>query len=383
MRYLNSSMKIDQLVSYLNEDKINLAPAFQRGHVWKLQTRRKLVRNIVLGKPIPAIFLYKEASGSRYSYNILDGKQRLESLILFIADNRPDVRIPGWHKYFFGAQHRSQASFYVDLEPKVRRAFKSLEDDKVREFREYSIPTIEISLDDDTNLDDVITLFVDINQQGEAVKRFDIVKALNRTDPLLKQVFDLLAQEQKRGTDPYFNPKQTSFTSVLKRLQVIENVAPSNAKIDRMWERLLEFAIFAKTHEHRKSTAVLKQFIAPVKGNHPGKMTAKELKQLQGVFSFLRSQISKLGKSRLFTDQTHSYTMITSIMRADLVKVYGAAALANKLAKFSALLDGARTSDRALHRLRASYLEQSERQTTDASRRQQRDRLFVEMVPSL
>jgi len=376
-------MKIDQLVSYLNDDKINLAPAFQRGHVWTLGTRRKLVRNIVLGKPIPAIFLYKEASGSRYSYNILDGKQRLESLILFIADARPDLRIPGWKRYFFGPQHRGHASFHVELDSKVRRRFTALEDDKVREFREYSIPTIEISLDDDTALDEVITLFVDINQQGEAVKRFDIVKAMNRTDPLLREVLGLLAQEQRRGTDPYYNPKNTAFTSVLKKLQIIENVSPGNAKTDRMWERLLEFAIFSKTHEHRKSTAVLKQFIAPTKTARPGKLTPKERKNLQSVFSFLRTQLKKLGKSRLFTDQTHSYTMITSMLRANLIKAYGAPVLETKLAKFAALLDGAKVSDRALSRLRSAYLELSDKQTTDASRRQQRDRLFVDIIASL
>src|SRR6266851_4972116 len=104
-------MKIDQLVSYLNEEKINLSPAFQRGHVWKLIDRKKLLRNIVLGKPIPAIFLYKEAVGSKYSYNILDGKQRLESLILFIADDRPDVKIDKWQKYFFGPSYRTNARF--------------------------------------------------------------------------------------------------------------------------------------------------------------------------------------------------------------------------------------------------------------------------------
>src|SRR5713101_10074758 len=152
-------MKIDQLVNYLNDEKINLSPAFQRGHVWTLTARRKLLRNIVLGKPIPAIFLYKEATGSRYSYNILDGKQRLESLILFIADKRPDVKIDKWQKYFF-----------------------------VRDFREYSIPTIEISLDDESSLDEIISLFVDINQQREPVNRFDIVKAMCKTDPLLKSV---------------------------------------------------------------------------------------------------------------------------------------------------------------------------------------------------
>src|SRR6266566_2387206 len=82
MNYRNLDLKVDQFVAYLNDDKINLIPPFQRGHVWNLPTRRKLIQNIVQGRPIPAIFLYREASGSRYAYSILDGKQRLESLIL-------------------------------------------------------------------------------------------------------------------------------------------------------------------------------------------------------------------------------------------------------------------------------------------------------------
>jgi hypothetical protein len=71
MDYRNLDLKVDQFVAYLNEGKINLIPPFQRGHVWNLQTRRKLIENIVQGRPIPAIFLYREASGARYDYNIL------------------------------------------------------------------------------------------------------------------------------------------------------------------------------------------------------------------------------------------------------------------------------------------------------------------------
>jgi len=85
MKYTNSDMKLDQFVAYLNEGKINLVPPFQRGHAWRLPLRRKLMENVVKGRPIPAIFLYRDAVGNKYEYNILDGKQRLESLILFIG----------------------------------------------------------------------------------------------------------------------------------------------------------------------------------------------------------------------------------------------------------------------------------------------------------
>src|SRR4051794_2440424 len=64
MHYRNSEMKLDQIIGYFNGKKINLIPPFQRGHVWGLPARRRLLENMVKGRPIPAIFLYKEAAGS-------------------------------------------------------------------------------------------------------------------------------------------------------------------------------------------------------------------------------------------------------------------------------------------------------------------------------
>ena len=385
MRYRNSEMKIDQLVSYLNEEKINLSPAFQRGHVWTLMTRRKLVRNIVLGKPIPAIFLYKEAVGSKYSYNILDGKQRLESLILFIADDRPDLRIENWSRYFFGSDHQKAARFGVEL-PIKRRTFAKLTDEEVRDFREYSIPTIEISLEEDTSLDEVITLFVDINQQGEPVKRFDIVKALYRSDPILKGVFGLLALEERRGQDVFYKPKNNEFTFVLKRLQVVDSISASNAKVDKMWEKLLELAIFARSGEHRNPVAILKEFITPA-ANKPKtpKLSSAEIERLRKMFRFLKSLLPEMKGSRLFTDQTHSYTMVTSILRSSLLDSIGEGPLAAKLRSFSALLDNdkaAVTNKKLVAKLR-EYRDLSTKQTTHVSRRNLRDTLFGEIVKSL
>src|SRR5688500_2500141 len=93
VKYNNREMKVGTIVSHMNDRTINLIPPFQRGTVWNLKTRRMLASNMIQARPIPAIFLYKEAAGSRFSYNILDGKQRLETLMLFIGNKRPDMRI--------------------------------------------------------------------------------------------------------------------------------------------------------------------------------------------------------------------------------------------------------------------------------------------------
>jgi hypothetical protein len=67
MKYQITQWKLEVLMQYLTSNSINLTPAFQRGRVWKPKDRQSLLKNIVAGKPIPAVFLYKEAIGSQYS----------------------------------------------------------------------------------------------------------------------------------------------------------------------------------------------------------------------------------------------------------------------------------------------------------------------------
>src|ERR1700733_13296734 len=116
------------------------------------------------------------------------------------------------------------ANFSIGVEGK-RQTFKQLPEHTVREFREYAIPTIEIDLDDESSLDEIINLFVDINQQGAKVKRFDIVKAIGQENALLKSVFRMIAQEKKRKQDKHFKKKATMFTRVIERLQTVQNAA--------------------------------------------------------------------------------------------------------------------------------------------------------------
>ncbi len=260
------------------------------------------------------------------------------------------------------------------------RTFAKLPDEAVREFREFSIPTVEISLEDDSSLDEVITLFVDINQQGEPVNRFDIVKAMYKADALMKGVFGLLAIEERRGQDVYYRPKRNEFSGVLKRLQVIENVSAPNAKVDKMWEKLLEIAVFARTGEHRNPVAVLKDFITPNRPKQP-KLAAAEIKKLRTVFRFLDGLPNQLKESRIFTDQTHSYTVVTTMLRTDLQKKHGEPRLRKGLRAFATVLDkdGSGPNRRIAQRLR-DYRDLSAKQTTHVSRRAGRERLFLELL---
>lgn len=390
MIYRNSEIRMDQMITYLNEDKVNLSPVFQRGHVWKVNTRRKLVRNIVQGRPIPAIFIYKEPSGSRYSYNVLDGKQRLESLILFIGNqqqgsNGNKIALKNWAKYFWNPRDRKDANFWIEL-PEGRHTFKNLSENTVRDFGEYAIPTIEITLTDETPLDEIIDLFVDINQEGEPVKRFDVVKAIGKDSPMLQSVFDLIARQETRARDVFYKPKKNEFTFVLKVLSFIGNLPDSNAKVDRMWERLLEIASVVRTRKHRQPVEILKSFIktrAQRDEKPEPALKNKEVDELRKLFRFLRNAYKAgLANTPVAKDQTHFYTMVTSIVLLNLFDAYDSGTLVAKLAKFGKLLDAPPKSG-DLAKPVAAYLELSQRQTSTLSRREGRQKLFSEIIDAL
>ena len=185
-------------------------------------------------------------------------------MILFIGDKRPDFAVKNWAKYFFSPTQRAQADFSVQL-PTGRVTFAELDEVVVRDLREYTIPTIEINLTDDSHLDEIINLFVDINQQGVTVGRFDIVKAMGASNRLLKSVFGLLAIREHRGQDIFYKSKTNDFTQVLKRLSNINTLSDGKSQVDRMWQSLLEIALFYQTKQHRKPVDILKSFIS---GSH-------------------------------------------------------------------------------------------------------------------
>lgn len=385
MNYRNSEMKLDQLVGYFNEEKINLSPVFQRGHIWKMKDRKKLVVNIVQGKPIPAIFLYKEPSGTRYSYNILDGKQRLESLILFIGNKRSQFAINRWDKYFFDKKLRKEIGFPIDL-PDGSVSFVDLDDTVVRDLREYAIPTIEISLTDDSSLDEVIDLFVDINQQGAPVTRFDVVKAMGKSDPLLMSVFGLIALKQLRGQDIHYRTKRNAFTSVLKKLNLVASISSANQQVDRMWERLIELVLFLRTRKHRAPAEILKGFIK-VPDQRAKQLTGAEVKAITEVFEILEQAYasSELGTTPLATNQIHFYIMMTALIDKGLLDKYDYEILVKKLETFGKVLDGRVRKPRStpLGIAINKYLELSQRQTTHVARRAERLEMFVEAIDAL
>lgn len=385
MEYKNTETKLETLVTYFNEERINLNPVFQRGSVWNLKTRQELVKNIVQRRPIPAVFLYKDDDGSKYTFNILDGKQRLESLLMFIGARRSDLSIKNWSHYIHDKDLRAEVDFTVDLGDGKQVALTDLDDSTIRNLREYPIPTIEIALNENTSLDEIISLFVDINQYGVKVTRLQIVRALKREDRFLNDVYQLIAEKQRRRQAVYARRKKTPYPRVLKHLQVVSKIRQANEQAERMWERLFELALFVRSNgTHRKPAEILKSFInTPAESQK--KLTKQERSKLSRVFEFLADAYKKteLVETRFATDQTHFYTMTTALLASDLLDRVPADELADLLTEFGLALDGEVAKNKKFSQELRVYKDLSAKQTSDPSRRRERQSTFIRAIDLL
>lgn len=386
MNYRNSEIKINDLINNLNKNKINLSPVFQRGHVWNTSQRRKLIINMIASKPIPAIFLYKEAKGSTYTYSILDGKQRIESIILFIGSQRTDdLNISKWNAYFQSKRQKKDVNFWINIAGK-RTTVKDLDDVSTRNLGEYVLPIIEITMDDDTTLDEIISLFVDINQQGVRVDRFDIVKAICRNDPLLSQVFQFVAIAEKRGEDILYKSKKTSYAFVLKRLSQISKAKEQSERVDRMWERLLEIAIFLKTKSHKKPVDILNNFINSGVSSKNQKLNKLEQNKIKIVFDFLKRIYSETlpSTSKLVIDATQFYSLATTLLNSNLIESMSFESLSGKIKKFSDIIENPKLHKSSLkgdvRKKIDEYIELSVRHTTDPTKRTRREEIIKDLL---
>jgi uncharacterized protein with ParB-like and HNH nuclease domain len=77
----------------LIDDGIIKIPCFQRNYVWDKKQASKFIESIILGLPIPQIFLYEK---EKNDFLIVDGQQRLLSIYFFVRQRFP--KRPGREK---------------------------------------------------------------------------------------------------------------------------------------------------------------------------------------------------------------------------------------------------------------------------------------------
>jgi uncharacterized protein with ParB-like and HNH nuclease domain len=80
-----NDFNITTLFNLMDNGVIRIPP-FQRNYVWDEKRASKLIESIILGLPIPQVFLYEQGKDN---FLIIDGQQRLLSIYFFVKQRFP------------------------------------------------------------------------------------------------------------------------------------------------------------------------------------------------------------------------------------------------------------------------------------------------------
>ena len=148
-RFNTRNYSIRDFEEWDERDELTLAPKFQRRDVWSDKARSYLIDTIVRGKPIPKIYMRQDVNPKtrRTKREIVDGQQRLRSVLSFIKDG---FKISKAHHETFGG-----------------KKFSGLDKETQRDILKYEFV---VDLLQDMPDNEVYDLFARINTYAEKLK---------------------------------------------------------------------------------------------------------------------------------------------------------------------------------------------------------------------
>ena len=89
--YLN--MSVGEIINRYKDNRMKINPMYQRHYRWNNKQKSNLIESLLLGYPIPPIFMYKNIkSGRPGEYEIIDGLQRLATIFEFVGILRDEIK---------------------------------------------------------------------------------------------------------------------------------------------------------------------------------------------------------------------------------------------------------------------------------------------------
>ncbi|MCP4700929.1 MAG: DUF262 domain-containing protein, partial [Gammaproteobacteria bacterium] len=85
MTAIPNDFNVATLFSFIESGAVSI-PGFQRNFVWDIKRSSKLIESLILGLPVPQLFLYEQAKNK---FLVIDGQQRLMSIYYFIKQRYP------------------------------------------------------------------------------------------------------------------------------------------------------------------------------------------------------------------------------------------------------------------------------------------------------
>ncbi len=177
-------MSIGEVLNLYRDGDLILRPEYQRLFRWSLEERSVFIESLLLGLPVPTIFVQQDPESSKWA--LVDGVQRLSTLLQFVGllrdqDNKlvAPLRLQGLTKMSFLNQ-----MCYDQLDEATNRLFKR-EKLFISSIKSHSSPEAKYEL------------FIRLNRSGQRLTNQEIRNAI-------------LTKENRKLYDFFQNLKQNS-----------------------------------------------------------------------------------------------------------------------------------------------------------------------------
>lgn len=169
-----NAKSVDSLALWLEKGKLNLYPKYQRKYVWKADKASRLVVTALCGRIIPAVTMHEVSKGR---YDMVDGKQRLSTLLAFyLAGEKPvlyetlvrEDKLPDFEKL---------DGLDENYEVLKGLSYAMLSEARQDAYSSFNIPVTTIPLN--TPKKDIFSCYEDINSGGEDLTAHQIRRVVH------------------------------------------------------------------------------------------------------------------------------------------------------------------------------------------------------------
>jgi hypothetical protein len=245
----NHNFSTRELIRMMSDNELNIAPAYQRKFRWDLSGESTFIESLFLGLPVPPLYV---ATNVGFQWEIVDGLQRLSTLMHFMASDTPglahvnrtsNLRLTGLEKLT-----QLNGKTYVEL-PKNLQVYFGRQ------------PLQVVSLTDKSDLQIRFDLFERLNKGGVSLspqevracvyrgKFNDFLEALSEYKPFQ----ELLKLQEKNKTDG------TIAEQVLKFFAYLNFREEFDGRVEKFLNRYMDEAPQSFRYDH--SRAVFKSAV--------------------------------------------------------------------------------------------------------------------------
>jgi len=126
MKYNASEQTIGWFKDRYQEETLEIRPPYQRCPVWTIRQKSNLIESILLGFPVPEIYIHTITSeGGDTEYAVVDGQQRVRAILQFLGldrdENEQDAN--GFSLEELKEESRWRGTTFADLTPDEKKKF--------------------------------------------------------------------------------------------------------------------------------------------------------------------------------------------------------------------------------------------------------------------